>query len=106
MDEAIRSPRHASKYSDDVRAGVALSLLAAFDFQSKGIVTKDEWDRGTKLLGLQQEDSSVWERLHQTYGDAEGHEGGERHGGDETAAEDGALAHSRILMFLQFESVM
>ena len=76
MDEAIRSPRHASKYSDDVRAGVALSLLAAFDFQSKGIVTKDEWDRGTKLLGLQQEDSSVWERLHQTYGDAEDEDDG------------------------------
>ena len=53
-------------------AKVAASLVSCFDFTEPGVVTVDDWDRGTSLLGLEDEDAQLWGKLSGTFGDGDG----------------------------------
>jgi hypothetical protein len=53
---------------------VALSLLSCFDFEGRGIVSREEWQRGTKMCMMPDvgADEKLWQRLLRTYGGASG----------------------------------
>ena len=67
----IRSPNKNMVAQDDVRASVAVSLVSCFDFSGGGVVSVDDWERGTSMLGLADADQAVWSRLERQFGSQE-----------------------------------
>ena len=53
------------------RLAVAVSLLSSFDFRLVGSVTQADWQRGTKLLRLPDDDDALWSRLQKEYATSE-----------------------------------
>jgi hypothetical protein len=68
----------ASQETDAVMAAVraqtqvALSLLSCFDFDGRGAVSREEWQRGTSILCMEQvgADDALWTKLLASYGSA------------------------------------
>ena len=64
-------PRKAAPFANDTRLAVAVSLLSSFDFRLVGSVTQADWQRGTKLLRLPDDDDALWSRLQKEYATSE-----------------------------------
>ena len=68
QSDAPARPRKAgAPYADDVRASVAISLLSSFDFHMQGVVKRADWERGTKLLRIPDDDDALWSRMQSLY---------------------------------------
>ena len=65
--EPMPPRRAATIEADDTRAAVAVSLLSSFDFRREGVVTQADWQRGTKLLQIADDDDSLWSRMERDY---------------------------------------